>query len=56
MKRTRHPSTKVEFSIDRDEQLLEKVIGDGIRPGHPWEEPVIFIAEMKIPLLSRLRP
>jgi len=56
MKRTRHPSTKVEFSIDRDEQLLEKVIEDGIRPGHPWEEPVIFIAEMKIPLRSKLRP
>lgn len=53
MERTRHPSTKVEFSIERDPSILSKVIEEGIRPGHPWEEPVIFVAEMQVPVVGK---
>ena len=38
-------SIKLEFSIARDEQLLNRVINEGIVPAHPWEEPVICVAE-----------
>lgn len=40
-------SIKLEFSVPRDNELLEKVIQEGIIPTHPWEEPVILIYEVR---------
>jgi hypothetical protein len=41
----RGSAVKLEFSIPRDEELLDRVINEGIVPAHPWEEPVICVAE-----------
>jgi hypothetical protein len=38
-------SIKLEFSIPRDEELLHRVLVDGIAAHHPWEEPVIYVSE-----------
>ncbi len=37
-------STKIEFSIPRDKELLSKVV-ESIFQHHPWDEPVICITE-----------
>jgi len=47
---TRAPSVRVEFCIARDPERLRRVIEHGIRPGHPWEIPAIFIDESQLPL------
>ncbi len=39
---TFEPSIKLEFSVPRDEKLLQRVIDEAIVPNHPWEEPVIL--------------
>jgi len=41
----RSPSIKLEFSIPKDDNLLQKAISEGIIPNHPWGEPIIYIAE-----------
>jgi hypothetical protein len=41
----RSPSIKVEFAIPRDDELLEKVLKEGVVQNHPWEEPVIYVTE-----------
>jgi len=41
----RSASVKLEFSIPRDENLLQKAVTEGIIPNHPWGEPIIYIAE-----------
>ncbi len=38
-------SIKLEFAIPRDEELLQRVLVDGIAAHHPWEEPVVYISE-----------
>lgn len=38
-------SIRVEFSMQRDNVALQKIIAEGIRPNHPWKEPVILIFE-----------
>jgi len=40
------PSVMVQFSLPHDENMLEKVIKEGIISVHPWEEPVIQIHEV----------
>ena len=40
-------SMRLEFSIPRDEKLLDQVLQEGIIPAHPWEEPVIVITEAR---------
>lgn len=40
-------SVQVVFSIPRDDDLLERVLDQGIRPSHPWEEPVIYVTEAR---------
>jgi hypothetical protein len=47
----RSPSIKLEFAIERDKQLLDRVLQDGIAAHHPWEEPVIYITESTSTLL-----
>ncbi|MGI8314176.1 hypothetical protein [Halobacillus mangrovi] len=42
---TKVNSLKVEFSIPRDEELLAKIIEEGIYPHHPWDEPVVQVIE-----------
>jgi hypothetical protein len=39
-------SVRIEFSIDKNDKILEKVIQEGIMKNHPWEEPVIIISEV----------
>jgi len=39
-------SIKLEFSIPHDEKILERAINEGIKPRHPWEEPVILVSEI----------
>ncbi|MCA0970521.1 hypothetical protein LCM20_07985 [Halobacillus litoralis] len=43
--RTYVPSIRLEFSIPRDEDLLKRVIEEGIYPNHPWDEPVVQVSE-----------
>lgn len=43
--RTRVTSYRLEFSIPRDDDLLTKVIEQGIYPNHPWDEPVVQVSE-----------
>ncbi|MBN8235663.1 hypothetical protein JF544_10415 [Halobacillus kuroshimensis] len=38
-------SLRIEFSIPRDEDLLTKVIEQGIYAAHPWDEPVVQVTE-----------
>ena len=41
----RDPTVRLEFSIPRDEAMLNLVVDEGIRPAHPFEEPVIVVME-----------
>src|SRR5271155_2414850 len=45
-------SIKVEFAIPCDEQLLERMLGEGIAANHPWEEPVVYVNEAISPRIS----
>jgi hypothetical protein len=38
-------SIRLELSIARDLALLERIVEEGIRPQHPWKEPVIVVYE-----------
>lgn len=38
-------SVRLEFAIPRNEELLRRVLIEGIAANHPWEEPVIYIEE-----------
>jgi len=38
-------TVRLEFAIPRDAGLLERVVEDGLRPSHPWQEPAVFIDE-----------
>ena len=40
---TRAPSVRIEFTLPKDDALLEKLITDGIQKHHPWEKPVILV-------------
>lgn len=42
---TRAPSARLEFSISRDKDLLERLISAAVEV-HPWEQPVLLVAEM----------
>lgn len=43
---SRLPSVMVQFSLPHDDEVLNRVIMEGIIPFHPWEEPVIQIHEI----------
>ncbi|MCD5325321.1 MULTISPECIES: hypothetical protein [Pontibacillus] len=43
--RTKVTSVRLEFSIPRDEDLLKRIIEEGIYPNHPWDEPVVQVTE-----------
>lgn len=49
---SRVPSTRLEFCLPRDPELLHQVITAGLRPNHPWEEPAIFIDESLVDIRS----
>jgi hypothetical protein len=34
----------LEFAIERDPDLLDRLVGDVLET-HPWEEPVVFVDE-----------
>lgn len=40
---SRKDSIELKFLLPRNKEVLNKVIDSGIRPAHPWEEPVIVI-------------
>ncbi|CDQ40571.1 MULTISPECIES: YqfO family protein [Virgibacillus] len=42
---TKLTSIRLEFSIPREQPLLVSIIEEGIYPNHPWDEPVIQVAE-----------
>lgn len=44
------PSMRLEFTIPRDQALLEKLLTEGLIPSHPWEEPAVFIDESVVTL------
>lgn len=44
----REPSVKVEFSLPDDRPLCKDLIDTILVPSHPWEEPVILIADTQI--------
>lgn len=33
------------FSLPREEQMLERVLQQGVRANHPWEAPGLFVEE-----------
>jgi len=37
--------SRVEFSLPRDRELLDRIILEAVYPNHEWEEPVISITE-----------
>ena len=41
-------AVRLEFSAPRDEAVLTRIIEEGIKPHHPWKEPVILVFEHKI--------
>lgn len=45
---SREDSIEFKFLIPRNKELLNQVIVNGIRPAHPWEEPVIVIDKCQI--------
>jgi len=40
---------RLEFNLPHDKDVLEHMINKVIIPAHPWEEPVILIAEQTAP-------
>jgi hypothetical protein len=36
-------SIELKFLLPRNQELLNQVIEEGIRPAHPWEAPVITV-------------
>jgi kynurenine formamidase len=41
----RVPTVRLEFTIPRDADLLERIVSDAVLSSHPWEEPAVFIDE-----------
>lgn len=39
-------STRLEFSIPRDKNLMERVLSEGVLAVHPYEEPVVLVYEV----------
>jgi hypothetical protein len=39
----RVPTIRLEFAIPRDAALLERVLDEGVKPNHPWQEPAVFV-------------
>lgn len=50
----RVPSVRVEFVIDRDPTILDRVLTLGLIPNHPWEEPAVFVDEASVTLTQAL--
>ncbi len=44
----RVPTVRLEFALERDPDLLRRVLDDGLLPTHPWEEPAVFIDECEV--------
>jgi hypothetical protein len=44
-KLSRMESIELKFLLPRNEELLNQVVEEGIRPAHPWEAPVITVDE-----------
>jgi len=42
---SRMDSIELKFLLPRNEELLNQVVEEGIRPAHPWEAPVITVDE-----------
>ena len=40
---------RLELSIPRDPALLDRLLGEGLLPHHPWEEPAVFVDESMAP-------
>jgi hypothetical protein len=45
---SRMDSIELKFLLPRNEELLNQVIEEGIRPAHPWEAPVITVDKCRI--------
>jgi len=45
---SRLDSIELQFVVPRDDELLNQLIEDGIRPAHPWEAPVITVDKCRI--------
>jgi hypothetical protein len=41
---SRIDTIRLEFAIERDPDLLDRLVGDVLET-HPWEEPVVFVDE-----------
>lgn len=49
------PTVRLEFSIPRDAQRLQRVLQEGVHAHHPWEVPAVFVDESLFPLPTRER-
>lgn len=46
----RAPTVRLELSIPRDPQRLQRLIEQGIHAHHPWEVPSVFVDEAWFPV------
>lgn len=55
---TSAPAVRLEFSIPRDAQRLQRVLVEGVHAHHPWEVPAVFVDESLFPMpaLARATP
>lgn len=47
---TSAPTVRLEFSIPRDAERLQRVIRDGVHAHHPWEVPAVFVDPSFFPM------
>jgi len=45
---SRIDSIELKFLLPRNNELLNQVIEEGIRPAHPWEAPVITVDKCRL--------
>lgn len=45
---SRLDSIELKFLLPRNADILNQVVDRGIRPAHPWEEPVIIVDECEM--------
>ena len=52
----RVPTVRVEFTIPREPDLLERLLHEGLIPNHPWQQPAVFIDESTVTLTEEDHP
>lgn len=48
-------TVRLEFALPLDEELLARVLDEGLLPAHPWQEPAVFVDQTLV-TATRLEP